>query len=143
MNTVQLLIEKHLAGSLQTDGFIKIENHPYLPLTIEMIGEGPNELEQIAVSHHFIQNGDLMRDPEIVFEIDQSEKVWGFHPVEVTMDPVGRRARATWIENGKVLRNMQEFRDLKSFARTWDKNIKEQGFDKAPVKTSATTKAKN
>ncbi len=139
MKTIQTLIENNLAGNLIAGEYIKIQNSPYMPLTVEIIGEGPNGLPQVAVSHHFVQNGDLMRDPEIVFEVENSAGIWGFHPVEVTMDPVGRYVRAVWLENGNVMKIMKEVRDLNSFSRIWDRNLKAQGFLKAPVKTNAAT----
>ena len=40
----------------------------YMPLHIEYIGEGPDNLPAVAVSHTYLQNGDLMRDPEICFQ---------------------------------------------------------------------------
>ena len=41
--------------------YLKVENDPYLPLVIEAWGGC------VSVAHYYEQNGDLMRDPEIVF----------------------------------------------------------------------------
>ena len=49
---------------------IKIENPPYMPLTIEGIGTGPRKLPAVSVTHYGEQNGDLMRDPEMCFEME-------------------------------------------------------------------------
>ena len=39
--------------------------------------------EQVVVGHYFIQNGDVMADPEIVFDY----ATW--NPLELTQHPVG------------------------------------------------------
>lgn len=64
---------------------------PYQPLTIEVTPDG-----HIAVAHTFVQNGDVMRDPEIVFN------AMSWQPIEITQDPVGvyRRARSGYYLSG-------------------------------------------
>lgn len=80
----------------------------YMPLVIEVL---PNK--EVSVAHYFTQNGDAMRDPEIVFE----SSMW--MPIEVTMDPVGLYQRA---EKGRYLSG------LITLARTWASNLRDQGF---------------
>src|SRR5258707_7327800 len=49
---------------------IKIEHGSYMPLVIEDIEEpGPAGYPTISVAHYGEQNGDLMRDPEMCFEL--------------------------------------------------------------------------
>jgi hypothetical protein len=55
---------------LELQFHIKIENPPYMPLTIEGIGTGPRKLPAVSVTHYGEQNGDLMRDPEMCFEME-------------------------------------------------------------------------
>jgi hypothetical protein len=43
-------------------------------LVVEYIGQGPRGLPAIAVAHYYEQNGDAMRDPEMVFEVNPDEE---------------------------------------------------------------------
>jgi hypothetical protein len=59
-----------LAGGWKPDLSLRIENPPYLPLSIEALGEsGPCGLAALSVAHYSERNGDLMRDPEMCFEL--------------------------------------------------------------------------
>ncbi len=58
------------AGVKPTDQFwVKVTNKSWMPLSIENIGTGPRGLPAISVCHYGEQNGDLMRDPEMCFEL--------------------------------------------------------------------------
>lgn len=49
---------------------ITIRNEPYMPLTIEYVGAGPGGNPAVAVSHHYLQNGDVMEDFGMVFTVN-------------------------------------------------------------------------
>ena len=40
----------------------KVENKPYMALCVEVIGD-----DLVSVAHYGEQNGDLMKDPDMVF----------------------------------------------------------------------------
>ena len=86
---------------------LSITNEPYMRLVIEVVGK-----EQVSVAHYYTQNGDAMRDPEIVF---------GVHwlPIEITQDPVGIYRRS---DPGYYLRGVV------GLAHMWAMNIRQQGF---------------
>ena len=63
MQTILRIIER--AGGWNPGLFLKIENAPYMALTIEAIEEGPSGLPTVSVTHYGEQHGDLMRDPEM------------------------------------------------------------------------------
>jgi len=46
---------------------IRLESGGFMPLCIEAIGTGPRGLPMISVAHYGEQNGDAMRDPDMVF----------------------------------------------------------------------------
>ena len=71
MKTVAKIIESYggLKWLRKPGNYIRLENPPYMRLVIEHIGHGPRGRPAIAVAHYYEQNGDAMRDPEIVFEI--------------------------------------------------------------------------
>ncbi len=58
-----------LAGGFRPNLYLKIENAPYMVLVVEAIGTGPMGLPALSVAHYGEQNGDLMRDPEMCFEL--------------------------------------------------------------------------
>ena len=60
---------RHLDRLLGAEQALLITVPGYMPLSIEAIGRSADGGTLIALSHTAIQNGDLMRDPEIVFEI--------------------------------------------------------------------------
>ncbi len=65
MKTVAMILE--LAAPLKAGFHIRIENEPWMTLIIEDTQErGPNGLPAISVAHYGEQNGDLMRDPEMI-----------------------------------------------------------------------------
>jgi hypothetical protein len=108
---------------------IRVENQPYMRLVIEHIGTGPRSLPHISVCHYGEQNGDLMRDPDMTFEIAADGR---WLPVSYRNDYVGKDEEAVWQdEHGTVLCRPRLVMELQSFARTWDKNIGEQGFVQA------------
>jgi hypothetical protein len=58
------------AGGWHPGQYLKIDNAPYMELVIEAMDEsGPMGLPAISVAHYGEQNGDLMRDPEMCFEL--------------------------------------------------------------------------
>jgi len=67
MQTILRILER--AGGYRPTLYLKIENLPYMALVIEATPEpGPLGAASISVAHYGEQNGDLMRDPEMVFE---------------------------------------------------------------------------
>src|SRR4029077_6163013 len=53
--------------------YIRMENPSYMRLVIEYVGEGPRGMPSISVAHCYEQNGDLMRDPEMVFAVNPDD----------------------------------------------------------------------
>ena len=68
MQTILRILKQ--AGGWHHGLYLKIENPPYMTLVIEATDEsGPCGLPAISVAHYGEQNGDLMRDPEMCFEL--------------------------------------------------------------------------
>src|SRR5690348_3794763 len=72
---------------------LRLENQPYMPLVIERHGD------EVAIMHYFIQNDDLMRDPELTFRLPD----WS--PTSITQDPVGTYRGVFQFVNGRRLMN--------------------------------------
>jgi hypothetical protein len=83
-----------------------IEVEGYEDLTIEKLGP-----ERISVAHHYVQRGDLMCDPEVVFHIDNG--VWT--PVRYTQHP-------------HVHQHDPDGLMLDEFLEQWNDNLCRQGF---------------
>jgi hypothetical protein len=77
-----------------------------LPLTIEKIDD-----QRLSVAHYREQRGDLMRDPEVVFDTSSEEWV----PVEYQQDPLLYQQDDSGLP-------------IHSFLDTWNENIRSQGF---------------
>jgi hypothetical protein len=90
---------------------------------VEIIGRtslGP----LVSVAHYYEQNGDLMRDPDVVFVIGTDEHVY---PISYRQDGLGIDQEAAYVEDGqwKVKTKMQA--DIAAFCNdTWFPNINEQ-----------------
>lgn len=119
--------QRNLTRLLGEDTAVRIQSKGYMPLSIERIGRSAEGREQIAISHTYVQNGDLMRDPEIVFEIVPG---LGAEPISFLNDGLGRR-QEVYVYNPQGRRTHirpQLQRQLRSFSSTWFRNLREQGF---------------
>jgi hypothetical protein len=106
-------------------GPTRLDVSGFMPLVVEHVGAGPRVGELVSVAHYGEMNGDLMRDPEIVFEVVAG----GWHPVSVQMDYTGSYREAVFVGNdGQAYVRPAEVRDIAAFARVWDRNVKHQGF---------------
>ena len=87
---------------------VRVAVEGFMDLVIENVpGQG------VSVAHYYEQEGDLMRDPEIVFNPS-------WHAIEYTQDNLGIYQAA---DDGAYLA------DANSFAHgMWSRNLREQGF---------------
>jgi len=132
MKTVATILE--LAAPLQAGFHIRIENEPWMTLVIEDTQErGPNGLPAISVAHYGEQNGDLMRDPEMIFEAEESGEEINLVPFYWRNDYVGIEQYSAFTEDGKTFLNAKLKREHIGFARTWEANLRAQGFLEAFV----------
>jgi hypothetical protein len=116
------------AGGWNPSLYLKIENAPYMALVIEATGEsGPSGLPAISVAHYGEQNGDLMRDPEMCFELASAE---GPHldPFYFRNDYIGVEQWSRTIERGHNIHLSRLHEQHKQFAKEWDNNLRLQGF---------------
>jgi len=87
-----------------------VEVEGFEDLTIEKVGP-----TRLSVAHHYVQRGDLMCDPEVVFHIDNG--VWT--PVRFTQHPHVHQHD----EDGLP--------EVEAFCETWSENLRRQGFTEA------------
>ncbi|HEY9259495.1 DUF6908 domain-containing protein [Chitinophaga sp.] len=125
--------------TLGSRNHFKIYHEPYMPLSFEKLYSGiktPWGAGTVySLSHSFVQNGDLMRDPEICFiVVDNREQPddWqliGIYPQLIQQDTMGLYKECVIIEDFTVTRYHPKWQnDICNLANLWLKNIKDQGF---------------
>ncbi len=114
------------------DFHLRVRNDPWLPLVVERHGD------EISVTHYVGQNGDQLRDPELVF----SRAEWGrlvggvfgaWVPKSVEPGGLGRAHLTGEImrregERDRLVYSPPRMREAVSFAAMWARNLKAQGF---------------
>jgi hypothetical protein len=126
MKTVLAIIEK--AGGWRPGLYVKIENPHYMELVIEATDEsGPRGLPALSVAHYGVQNGDLMRDSEMCFELGPDE----LNPFYWRNDYVAIEQWSRFIRDGQYVVHTQLHREHQDFAGLWDRNLGVQGFVEA------------
>lgn len=116
METVKQILEHHSYESVKemdTGTAITVEVSNGMDLVIEKIGGN-----RVSVGHYYTQHGDLMSDPEIVFQINGDEWI----PVRYTHHP----SIHEYDENGLL--------EAKKFATKWSKNLEREGYIEASAK---------
>jgi hypothetical protein len=136
MKNAARIIELNGGYSKLADRPIRIEMKGYDRLCIEHVGNAPTDgLVLVSVAHYFEQNGDLMSDPEMTFEVnpsDDKENGWlsgSWRPASITQSPMGVYREAVFRDDaGRTLIRPKLVAELKGFARMWNRNIGEQGY---------------
>jgi hypothetical protein len=131
MQTVLRILER--AGGFRPTLYLKIDNPPYMALVIEAVPEpGPLALPAISVAHYGEQYGDLMRDPEMCFELSPTDsgELW-LDSYYFRNDYMGSEQWSRNLVDGRyvVLPDLHKLHEL--FAEVWDGNLRSQGFAEA------------
>ena len=121
---------KALLTLLGADTAVRIRVDGHMPLSIEAIGTSADGNRLISLCHYGEQNDDLMRDPEMVFELFTHGEASAAEPLSFQNDYMGFLQEVyRYDESGKKTHvNPRLKQELKSFARTWFTNLKDQGF---------------
>jgi hypothetical protein len=137
MNTVLQIIRE--SGGFQPGKSISIENEPWMRLAIEVLPEsGPDGHLVVSVAHYGEQNSDLMRDPEMLFEVADNGGVTELRPFYFRNDYVGVEQWSRYREgSGDLVSLPQRTREMEAFAKMWDQNLSSQGFLEAFLRKSA------
>ena len=121
-----------MAGGYRRNLSLRIENPPYMALVIEAIEPGPCGVPALSVAHYGEQNGDLMRDPEMCFEVSGR---WGnsvsLSPYYYRNDYMGVEQWSRSNDGTHYIFDPDLYAKHQSFATVWDKNLRDQGFVEA------------
>ena len=109
---------------------VRITVSGYLPLSVEEIGSSGDGYRLVSLCHYGEQNGDLMRDPDIVFLFHNLPDGMAAEPVSFRNDYLGLSQEVyRYDETGRrthVVSSLKQ--DLKEFARAWFVTLRDQGF---------------
>jgi hypothetical protein len=109
---------------------VRITVPGYMPLSVEEIGSSGDGYRLVSLCHYGEQNGDLMRDPDIVFLFHNVLDGAAAEPVSFRNDYLGLSQEVyRYDETGRrthVLPSLKQ--ELKEFADSWFSNLKDQGF---------------
>jgi hypothetical protein len=91
---------------------------------VEVIHEDENS-KIISLAHYFLQNGDLMADPEMCFLFEKTQGI--YFPTYYKQDSIGVEEESVEMEDGKIARlNLTLQHEYTRFANMWLKNIRHQ-----------------
>lgn len=109
-------------GILDIKKSCKFKASGYMDLNIDIL-EDNNEYIIIAMAHNFLQNGDVMADPDM--EVKIHKKLFMAEALTFQQDSLGLYQNV-YPEPGKV--NIKLKKQLNIFLNQWLKNIINQGF---------------
>jgi len=120
----------HLNHLLNGARAVRITVSGYMPLSVEEIGSSEDGHRLVSMCHYGEQNGDLMRDPDIVFLFHNLPDGAAAEPVSIRNDYLGIVQEVyRYDETGRrtyVVSSLKQ--NLKEFAESWFANLKDQGF---------------
>lgn len=117
-------LSPYLAAVNRCGGHFRFTADGYMPLSIEALYTDDSGLPVYSMMHFTTQNGDLMRDPDMTFRVDESAGT--IEPLTFQNDFMGMY-QEVYVDDGK--RYHPRLRtELDRFLWQWLKNISEQGY---------------
>lgn len=126
----QTIIHKILAKNDLMDAFynpscemvyLKLQQESYMDLVIE------RQYETVFVGHYMKQNGDLISDPILVFQLSKGTRSWAPYRIEQIFGDT----QIMFEQEGKTMIYTNRLKEFKSFANFFGKNIKDQNWIEA------------
>ena len=107
--------------------FLRVKNAGYMDLCIDYLGI-ENKCNKYAVAQNYIQNGDVMKDPDMQFYSIESLDQWWAGSFEQDGCPqISQFSILFDGENFRINRKLQK--QQQSFSNVWSRNLHMQGFD--------------
>ena len=131
MQHIQRMIDQHGGFEAVRTRYLRLENPPFMRLVIEVIGGPyPNGAYELSIAHYSEQNGDAMRDPELTFLVVPAEQSTTWTPLTHENSYLGAyQVVAEVSREGLVkVKQSQWMKELRNFAKQWDRTLKAQGF---------------
>ena len=109
---------------------VRITVSGYMPLSVEEIGSSGDGYRLVSLCQYGEQNGDLMRDCDLVFMVTDLCDGAAAEPVSFRNDYLGLSQEVyRYDETGRrthVVPSLKQ--ELREFAESWFANLKDQGF---------------
>lgn len=124
----QKVMDKLIEGLGPENRHRRIDNggSGFMAVVVEDIGDckiGPATGATYSVAHYYTQNGDAMRDPEMVFF---KAPDGCYYPTMYRQDGLDIYQESVFEENGKTMIQPRVQKDQAVFAGIWMRNIKRQ-----------------
>ena len=109
---------------------VRITVPGYMPLSVEEIGTSGDGHRLVSLCQYGEQNGDLMRDSDLVFMVTYLPDGAAAEPVSFRNDYLGIVQDVyRYDETGRRTHVVPPLKqELKEFAESWFANLKDQGF---------------
>ena len=122
-------IKPFLLAADAAGGHYRFTSAGFEPLSVENLEYTDHDGHPVyGMMHFYMQNGDLMRDPDMTFSVDDAAGT--ICPLTYQMDTFGVYQEVFRVgENGSLRYAPGMLRELDSFLSTWSRNLKHQGFD--------------
>jgi hypothetical protein len=121
---IEEALEKGGLSIADSDSYLvyEMDSKAFMPLTISVM-----EHNTLVVYHHYIQNGDVMFDPEIAFWRDEKDGQWYPYGYRQSALPMPYRPYVEFDENFRPARaNVRMQRDCALFCESpWAGNLKD------------------
>lgn len=102
---------------------IKISNSKtFMAVCFELIEEN-KAYKVYSIAHYYLQNGDMMADPEMTFIYFDENHI---APASFKQDSIGMYQESLEVRNGMLYSSPELQKDHTIFANDWLKNIKNQ-----------------
>ncbi len=120
----------HLDQLLDGHSAVRITVSGYMPLSVEEIGIDGEGHRLVSLCHYGEQNGDLMRDPDIVFMFQDTPSGSIAEPVSFKNDYLGLDQEVYRYDDTGTRTHLDTTlkSQLREFAQIWLANLNEQGF---------------
>jgi hypothetical protein len=120
----------HLDQLLGGAHAVRITVLGFMPLSVEEIGFSEDGHRLVSLCQYGEQNGDLMRDPDLVFMVTDLPGGTAAEPVSYRSDYLGIVQDVyRYDEAGRRTHVFPILKqDLQEFARAWFATLREQGF---------------
>ena len=112
-------------GSLKFDEYLKLKSSGFMDLNIDHLSHKDTENSiVISIAHNYIQEGDVMADPDMEIRIIPKMKM--VEALTFQQDNMGIYQQV-YLEDGRyVIPKLKN--ELNDFLNSWLKNLIEQGF---------------
>ena len=116
------------------EGYAKLTAEGYMDLNIDVQNwkeDGQTGTFRISMAHNFVQNGDVMADPDMEIRIHRDMKM--AEALTYQLDSLSIYQTVYTEIDGKTMINLKRKKELNSFLATWLRNIKAQGHKASVV----------